>query len=113
MRLGEDGGLYTGDHPETRFSDLSHCLIDNLHNKEQIKADKMIRFTLRFDTGDSSMMDDDMFQLEFVGFIKNRKRSADLMSKIIFQRRAREGNIRSDDLMRFVRQTPSNNVIQY
>eukprot|EP00210_Caulerpa_lentillifera_P001627 g1565.t1 len=110
LRFGDDGGLYTGDHPATRLSDLDQCVMESGFRREALRFNKLIRFKIHFHHDQESIMEEDIFVLEFAGLIRNRKRSADLMSKIIFQRYARQGKIRSDDLMRFVRQTQSNDI---
>ena len=95
LRLSADEGLYTGDDPPVRFSDLQHCSLDHLMHKEQLRPQRLLRFCWQPD----AMVG---MELEFVSFVRHRRRPADLMSKVLFQRRAREGKVHSFDLIQAV-----------
>ena len=95
LRLSADGGLYTGDDPPVRFAERERCSWEHLMHKEQLKSQRLLRFRWYPDALAGR-------ELEFISFVRHRRRPADLMSKILFQRRAREGKVHSFDLVQAV-----------
>lgn len=97
LQYMHDGGLYTSDEPPIRFGDLSECSGCDHLPESKLQPTRLLKFVLY------ENLESDSFHLEFAQFVRNRRKAADLFSKILFQRRAREGQIRSEDLIHTVK----------
>ena len=97
LTLSENGSLMTGDDPPICFTDLIPCSVHGITQETVAKPHRLLTFHLHEAGRDDSNGSE--ANLEFVGSVRNHRRKADLFSKILFQRLAREDKIQTSDLV--------------